>query len=762
MPDLPLLLPLIQNVGIMAVLAVAYAAIASRLQGRPAILRSLCLGLVFGLMSSAAMLAPLTLAPGLIFDTRSIPLILAGPFGGPWAAVLAAAMTGATRALIGGSGVAPAFVGLTGVVLLSIGLWALRRKLPGFGAHHLALGGLACLLPITAGLLLLGLPETIGILSAIGLPLAFVYTLGAYTVGWLLLAEDRREAMEQELQQAYRLAERASQAKSQFLAQVSHELRTPMAAILGALDLLSMERLKPDQAALLDVSRRSAEHLVSLLNELLDLSKVEAGRLTLNSGLMNLSALLAEVQSLYEAAAQEKGLRFRFALAADLPQHIHSDRQRLRQILTNLLGNALKFTSEGLVELHAECATDAAGNPRLRIMVRDTGPGIPLDQQASVFEPFVQTEQGSTRSRGGTGLGLTISRELARALGGEITVESAPGLGSRFTLDLPLEAVAAAPQAADGALDVAALVAKRPLRGRRILLAEDVVANRAIIVRMLESLGAEVVGVGNGQEAVAVAPEGFDVILMDMHMPVMDGTEATRRIRALPSPTGEVAIFALSADATPENRRLYTGCGLTGFLTKPVDWAQLVSVIEQLARPAGSPREPADGTDGTAADAAGYGGAENGRAENGGAENGGAARTTAEAERRWDDSTLRALEAALGAEAVADLLAHVPESLAHCLESLRDGLTERNAQAVETRVHESAHALKGMAANLGFNRLAALAAELESVQRVDDAQALMTQVEAEAAAVAAAVRPYGARSGPDAAPDASRETSHSA
>lgn len=735
MPDLSNLVPLIQNLGLMAVLALAYSALARRFDEQRSILLSAVYGAVFGAAGSLAMLIPVELSEGIIFDVRAVPLILAAPFGGPWAALAAAVVVGGTRLAIGGAGAAPALLAAALMAGLSIGLWYVRQRVENFGPRYFALAGALGILPVAAALATLGFATMTAILAKIGLPLFVSVTLGCYIVGWLLLNEDRRREIERKLQRARKHAEAANRAKTQFLSQISHELRTPMAAVMGSLDLLSLERLGSRQQEVLEATRRSSQHMLALLDDLLDLSKIEADRIEIVPENLDLQALLDDLAALYAPSLQSKNVDLNVHMAAEVPAHLSIDGHRLRQILSNLLSNAAKFTSEGYVKLEVTVGEDEAGAKRLRFAVSDTGIGIDPARQDAVFEIFEQADSGTARLYGGTGLGLPICRKLARMMDGEVTLNSAPGFGSCFTLDVPLVAEEAGVQL-EAKTGVRNLTSERPLAGRRILLVEDVEANRAIIGRMLERLGAKVVAVEDGARAVREASEGYDLILMDMHMPVMDGAEATRRIRGLEAPACDTRIVALTADASRERRRSYHVAGIDGFLTKPVDWDRLVSMVQMLEEASGAKRSQV----------------------------GALAAAAAEAQDAEDDGTpvlssasLESLSLALGYDETLALLRRFHPSALRCYGEIEIAANAEPSPDFPS-IAVGAHSLKGAASNFGFERVRRIAAQLEDGCPVEALPGLVAELSIEIERARVAVAGYAGETSP-AAPTQGRRAS---
>ena len=405
------------------------------------------------------------------------------------------------------------------------------------------------------------------------------------------LTERRRnlEGLADSLGAARTDAEAASRAKSVFLANMSHEIRTPFHGMLGMMSLLQDSRLTAQQASHLDTARESAHHLLQILNDILDISQLESGKLQVVPATMDLPQLVAQVEALMHAQALTKGLALTVDVAPDVPRWVHADATRLKQILFNLLNNAIKFTNAGTIVLRlamgpAQGAAGSAG--RVVFTIADPGIGMPPALVERLFQRFMQGDETPSRRATGTGLGLEISRDLARLMGGDITVHSEPGKGSAFTLALPLAAVGA-PLASE---DAAALAPGGPQRALRVLVAEDHAVNRAYMEAVLDKLGHHAVFSVNGDSAVRAmhtqpTGEEFDIVLMDLHMPGMDGFAAARAIRAMAPPRGRVPIVALTADAFHEARELARESGMDGFLTKP---AHLPQLREALARYGGA------------------------------------------------------------------------------------------------------------------------------------------------------------------------------
>jgi signal transduction histidine kinase/ActR/RegA family two-component response regulator len=397
----------------------------------------------------------------------------------------------------------------------------------------------------------------------------------SHTTSEMLRLRYRLDEVAEQRARALAEAQRHSAVKSQFLATMSHEMRTPLHGILGSTRLIRDEPLTATARERLELVDRSGRHLLDLISDILDFSRSEAGELRLHAAPFDFDALLRDVAGMASASARDKGLSLECASTLGAPVWQSGDAKRLRQVLINLVGNAVKFTDQGAVTVSAR--RQGAG---IVVAVRDTGIGIDPAFLPRVFDPFQQGDSSYARRHDGTGLGLTISRELARAMGGDITCESVPGQGSTFTLALPwrpCEAPAEAPAPAVQAPDAAAM------RGR-VLLAEDNVINVLVARSMLQSLGLDVTVAGDGADALAAFLEAPPaVVLMDCHMPRMDGFEATRCIRAAEDERGwpRTPIIAVTANALQEDRQNCLDAGMDDYLSKPFTPEDLRAAIER-------------------------------------------------------------------------------------------------------------------------------------------------------------------------------------
>jgi signal transduction histidine kinase/CheY-like chemotaxis protein len=386
-----------------------------------------------------------------------------------------------------------------------------------------------------------------------------------------------REACE-DLTLARDQAQEASVQKSEFLANMSHEIRTPLNGVLGMAQAMQMNELSAAQGDRLSVIRSSGEILLAVLNDILDISKIEAGKLELESVAFDLGAVVESVRAIFAPTAVSSGLYLTTRVAAPATGAWMGDPTRLRQILSNLVSNALKFTSAGGVTV--EVAADPHG---LHIEVSDTGIGIPPEKLGRLFGKFVQVDSSTTRRFGGTGLGLAICRELTGLMGGVIEAQSVSGEGSCFVVDLPLVRPAGSARvAATAAPDAGAMSPDQGGRRLRILAADDNATNRLVLKALLDPLDVELVQVEDGREAVSTWRAGdFDVILMDIQMPVMDGVQSTLAIRSEEARCARppTPIFALSANAMPHQVQTYLAAGMSGHLAKPINVAELYEVL---------------------------------------------------------------------------------------------------------------------------------------------------------------------------------------
>jgi CheY-like chemotaxis protein/nitrogen-specific signal transduction histidine kinase len=400
---------------------------------------------------------------------------------------------------------------------------------------------------------------------------------------WVARNISIRKLAEAELQEAKEAAEAANRAKSTFLANMSHELRSPLNAILGFSQLLTRSHsLNPEQQENVSIINRSGEHLLTLINNVLDLSKIEAGRITVNESNFDLYQLLDDLEDMFQVKADAQDLQLVFEYGADIPQYIRTDQVKLRQVLINLLNNALKFTQEGGVWVRVGIANgeeDSSTYYSLFFEVEDTGIGIAPDELDTIFEAFVQSQAG-IESQEGTGLGLSIARQFVQLMGGEIQITSELGRGTTFKFDIKISTVTATDiEDKEPTRRVAALAPNQ--QSYRILIVDDKWSNRQLLLRLLNPLGFEIKEASNGKEAIAIW-ESFEphLIWMDMRMPVMDGYEASKHIKT--HLKGQAtAVIALTASILEEEQAVILSAGCEDFVRKPFREAVIFDKVAQ-------------------------------------------------------------------------------------------------------------------------------------------------------------------------------------
>ena len=427
-----------------------------------------------------------------------------------------------------------------------------------------------------------GTPLFLPFLAVIPFTAAGLFVLVMMT----MLREERIRAFQEhqahlieELEAARDRANAASEAKSSFLGVISHELRTPMNGVLGAAQLLSATRLEPTQREYLSIIRNSGDNLLSLLNDILDMTKIEAGKMTFEVVDVSIEDLHKRVTGPFQAQAEAKGLTFSAGFEGDIPAVVRGDPLRVCQVIHNLLSNAVKFTDKGEVAYVVRGTRLGEDRVRFDFAVTDSGAGISPDDLARLFQPFTQVDASSTRRFGGTGLGLTISRRMANIMDGDISVTSTLGQGSTFTFTVEADVVEWSRQTAAEPI----LAEVEDGRALSVLVVEDHPVNRMILEAWMGSAGHASATAENGQVAIEAAGEQrFDLIIMDVNMPVMDGLTATRAIRAGDGPNNDTPIVVLSASARSEDHAAGLDAGADAYLNKPIDFAALAKVMNRV------------------------------------------------------------------------------------------------------------------------------------------------------------------------------------
>jgi signal transduction histidine kinase/CheY-like chemotaxis protein len=587
----------------------------------------------------------------------------------------------------------PAWDGLLlALALLPVFLGALRRE-PRYGRDALlSAGTLVALIALSGGLHLYAAQQVDLVLALMALLTGHALNVSRHG-RWVTLHHQR-------LWHERELAEAANRAKSEFLSNMSHEIRTPMNALLGMAQLLSETKLDKQQRQYVDVFRSSGQTLLDLINDLLDLSKIEAGRFELSPESFALRDMLTEQLRLLEPRAREKSLTLTLDVAAELPLGVVGDRKRLAQVIVNLVGNAIKFTPQGGVRVAVRTLPGVEHG--LQFSVTDTGIGIEADMLESIFEPFVQADHSITRRFGGTGLGLAITKRLITMMGGRIWVESTPGQGTsfHFTALMPAAALRATEPAA-GASPAPSL--RAPMT---ILLAEDIANNVFVVKAFLKNTKDRIVVAANGQQAVELfKSQHFDLVLMDVQMPVMDGYTATRQIRQFEAAQGRLRtpVVALTANALAGDVSKSLAAGCDDHLGKPIDKFKLLNLIAKYGRAPELPAAPATTAETAHAD------------------------TEADALDRFQHSGLFDLDSAmnrLGGD--RELFLELLQMSIPSLRSWPKDFAEARARGDNALAHRLTHNLKNTSGSLGADELAQAAQALETALAQNAAQ----QVEA--------------------------------
>ncbi|MEO5342627.1 MAG: ATP-binding protein [Gammaproteobacteria bacterium SHHR-1] len=506
------------------------------------------------------------------------------------------------------------------------------------------------------------------------------------------ISETKR--LQRQMEDAWTRAEAANQAKSEFLANMSHEIRTPMNGVIGMTNLLLDEPLSPSQREQAETIKTSAESLLVIINDILDFSKIESGKLNLESVNFDLPRLLHDIAALMRVSTEDKGLLLQLDLADDLPQWCRGDMGRIRQILVNLLNNAIKFTESGSIRLSCRRLQPDSDPHWLHFSVQDSGIGMSREQQEGLFQRFSQADSSTTRKYGGTGLGLAISKQLTELMGGQMAVESQPGQGSTFSFSLPLGAGQA--QAKDSGPNL------RTGFSARVLVVDDVSTNQLVARGLLERMGLEVDCANNGAEALQrLSEDDYDLVFMDAQMPVMDGYQAARRIRDPASPVRnhQIALIAMTANAMEGAREACLEAGMDDYISKPVQPDQLQAMLQRHLVEAQQTRV-ADTSELPAPPPAPL----------------------------FDYHQCLQQMMMGDAEIMTQVLKDLQQGLPQMQQQLQQAVTAQDAQAIG----RLAHKIKGAASNLGASHFCALAQRLElagKAERLEDTAGLMAQLE---------------------------------
>ena len=538
----------------------------------PALPRKILLGLIFGIFSASFVLITYSYQDGIFLDARNVVVGMSGLFIGPIGVAVTAACAVIMCISMGGVGMVAGIIGVTLTALVS-------------GSIHVALKKNEIRLTIPLLFLISFGLSTVGMFSFLALPPTQAIQMLSEIGGWyymanmvwgvllglLLLQDQNRRELIENLAASERRAEEAYQAKSVFLAKMSHEIRTPLNGVMGFTDLLNKTRLDGTQYEYIQHVQTACRSLLSIVNDILDFSSIESGKMKIVLNGFSLKNAMEGCLAQIKPDADLKGLDLKLEFHGTYPEWVISDELRLRQVIMTLLNNACKFTQKGHIKIGVTSRKTSGHEWDINIIVSDSGAGIPPDDLERIFEAFEQGDNSHTRAAGGTGLGLSIAKNLTQILNGKISVESIPGKGSRFIISLPVQECAPLQEnPAPHVRGSTALDKGRPKA--RILVAEDIPMNRIVLQAQLEQDGYDVTLAANGQEAVNILKEEkFDLVLMDVQMPVLNGIEATEKIRGeLKLDHHALPVIAITAHALPDELKACLKAGMDDCLTKPI------------------------------------------------------------------------------------------------------------------------------------------------------------------------------------------------
>lgn len=562
--------------GMLALLSLIY----DWSQHIPAPPRKILLGMAFGLLAAASMLVTFEAQDGVFIDARNVIVAMSGIFIGPVAVCITAAIAAAMRIYMGGVGMMPGLAGLA-IIAGSTSLLHIHFARRGikFNFTHLTILSIVMPFAVMGVFFLMPLDRALKTFSDIGIWIYLDNMLWSMLLGCLLLQDQKKRDLIESLAASEKRADEALRAKSLFLAKMSHEIRTPLNAVMGFSDLLEKTEMNPTQKDHVSHILQACRSLLGIVNDILDFSSIESGKIHIRMTSFNLKTMIESCAALVRPESDRKHLDLKIEFHGDVPEFVISDELRLRQVITNLLGNAVKFTTHGYVKISVKGENTADQKWLMKISISDTGPGIDPAQHERIFQAFEQGDNSLTRNAGGTGLGLSITRTILGRLDGAVILESEPGRGSTFTITLPVQQSAQPLQPTQITIEKP----KKPPKNAHILVVEDIQMNQMVLRAQLESEGYDVTLANNGREALQLLTDAkFDLVLMDIQMPIMNGIEAAERIREeLKIDNHALPILAITAHALPMELKACLEAGMDDCLTKPVPTEILYRKLEE-------------------------------------------------------------------------------------------------------------------------------------------------------------------------------------